>query len=65
MVMEHCQKERCWKTEELCPEKTDTCSANTKPGTKKTFLSSWLLEDLEGEEEERERLNKEAPENRK
>ena len=27
----------CWKTEDLCPEKTETCSVNTKPCTKKTF----------------------------
>ena len=27
----------CWKTEEPCPEKTETCSVNTEPCTRKTF----------------------------
>ena len=29
-------KRKCWKTEELCLEKTEAWSANTKPCTKKT-----------------------------
>ena len=33
---------------------------NTKPCTKKTCLSSWLREDVEGKEEERERMNEET-----
>ena len=28
--MEHRQKRECWKTEERCPGKTETCSGNTK-----------------------------------
>ena len=54
-------KKRCWKTEEPCPEKTETCSVNTKPCMhEENFLSSWLREDVECEVEERERMDKEA-----
>ena len=45
-------KRECWKTEELCPEKTETCSGNTKPCTKQAFTCSWLREDVEPKEEE-------------
>ena len=48
-------KRECWKTEEPCPEKTETYSGNTKPRTRKTF-SAWLREDVEGKEEEREKM---------
>ena len=45
----------CWKTDEHCPGKTETCSGKTKPRTK-------LREDVEGKEEEREWWSKEAKE---
>ena len=36
--MEHREKKReCWKTEERCPVKTETCSRNAMPCMKKTF----------------------------
>ena len=51
-------------TEELCPKKTDICSVEFQALYKGNFLSSWLLEDVEGEEKkrEREKMNKQAKE---
>ena len=59
--MEHRQKRECRKTKEPCPEKTGLLREYqaTHEGN---FLSSWLREDVEGEEEERETMNKEAKE---
>ena len=42
-------------TEELCPKKTDICSIEFQALYEGNFLSSWLLEDVEGEEKKRER----------
>ena len=53
-------KRGCSKTEELCPETKETCSVKFQAMHEENFLSSWLRKDVEGEEEERERLNKEA-----
>ena len=48
------------RIEERCPKKMETCSVDSRLYTKKKNLSSWLRESVEGEEEERERLNEEA-----
>ena len=47
------RKRGLWKTEELCPEKTETYSGNSEPCTRKNSLNSWLLDDVEDEAEER------------
>ena len=31
-------KRECWKTEEPCPEKAETCSVNTKPCTSRSSV---------------------------
>ena len=59
--MEHREKGECWKTEERCPERTETCSRNTMPFMKQTFSTvgcgrMWKVK------KRRERLNKEAKE---
>ena len=45
-----------------CPEKTETCSVNSEPCTRKTFSAFGWKEDVGGKEEKRERMNKETNE---
>ena len=59
--MEHREKGECWKTEERCPERTETCSRKTMPFMKQTFSTvgcgrMWQVK------KRRERLNKKAKE---
>ena len=42
--------------------KTETCSGNTKAMHEENFLGSWLREDVEAKEEEKNNMNKEAKE---
>ena len=48
--------------EEPCPKKTETLPREYQAMHEENFLSSWLREDTEREEEERKRLNEEAEE---
>ena len=47
-------KKGFWKTEELCPEQTETCSGNSEPCTRKNYLNSWLLDDVEDKSRRKE-----------
>ena len=49
-------KRECWKTEEPCPEKTETCSMNIKQCVKKTFSAGGC------ERKVKKKKNKEATE---
>ena len=51
-------KRECCKTEEHCPQKRGDLLLKYHAVQEENFLSSWLREDVEGKEEDRERLNK-------
>ena len=54
-------KRECWKIEELCPKKRRRDLLREHQAMhEENFLSSWLRWDVEGKEEEREKMNKEA-----
>ena len=50
-------------TVELCPKKTDICSVEFQALYEGNFLSSWLLEDVEGDEK-REREDEQRSQRR-
>ena len=56
------RKRGLWKTEELCPREDRDLLQDSEPRTRKHFLNSWLLDDVEDKAEERENINQETKE---